>query len=260
MSHCDQDALALMACGELVDSRAVLHAQECPMCRARLQEYHDVVLLGRAVTPEDVPASPPAQVWTAIATHVANERRPVDSVPSLEAARSRRRQGRFVWAAAAAAVGLIAGSLATVAVISHPQPAHVVASATLAPMGGAAVSGTAVVHKVGSTAQLTVTIPGLSSPARGYYEVWMATADTKNMVAIGNLNPGSTAIYTLPSSMNLSAFPVVDVSLEAYDGNPAHSATSLVRGTLKAQNPAGKNATKDAEGPGQLTGAFCVET
>ena len=234
MSHCDEDALALLALGEVVDSRDVAHVQECAECSARLEEYRAVVSVGRTVTPDDLPSAPPAEVWAAVSAEIARDHASNGDVMSLDAARSRRRRGGYVLAAAAAVVGLIAGSVVTTSVINRPETVQLVASGTLDPIGDAGVSGSAVVQKVNGTSQLKVTVPDLPNADGGYYEVWMATADTKNMVAIGNLNPGSTAVYTLPEGMDLASFPVVDVSLETYDGDTGHSATSVVRGTLKA--------------------------
>jgi hypothetical protein len=234
MSHCDEDALALLALGEVVDSRDVAHAEECAECSARLEEYRTVVGVGRTVTADDYPTAPPAEVWAAVSAEVARDRASGSDVVSLDAARSRRRRGGYVLAAAAAVVGLVAGSAVTASVINRPESAQIVASAQLDPIGDAGVSGSAEVQTVNGTSQLKVTVPNLPNANGGYYEVWMATADTKNMVAIGNLNPGSTAVYTLPAGMDLASFPVVDVSLETYDGNTGHSATSVVRGNFNA--------------------------
>jgi len=234
MSHCDEDALALLALGEVVDSRDVAHAQECAECSARLEEYRAVVGIGRTVTPDDVPSAPPAEVWAAVSAEVARNRDASGVVRSLDSAPSRRRRGGYVLAAAAAVVGLAAGSAVTASVINRPESVQVVASAALEPIGDAGVRGSAVVEQVSGGAQLKVTVPDLPAAEDGYYEVWMATADTSTMVAIGNLNPGETAVYTLPTGMDLASFPVVDVSLEHFDGDPGHSVTSVVRGTLGA--------------------------
>lgn len=233
MSHCDEDALALLALGEVVDSRDVAHAQECEKCRARLEEYRAIVGIGRTVTPDDLPVAPPADVWAAVSAEVARDRAAGADVVSLNSARSRRRGG-YVLVAAAAVVGLIAGSAVTASVINRPESVQVVASATLDPIGEAGVSGSAVVEQVSGTTKLKVTVPDLPAAEDGYYEVWMATADTSTMVAIGSLNPGTSAEYTLPAGMDLASFPVVDISLEHFDGDPGHSVTSVVRGTLGA--------------------------
>ena len=81
---------------------------------------------------------------------------------------------------------------------------------------------------------LTVSVPDLPQVDDGYYEVWMATADTSTMVAIGTLSPGAEAHFTLPAGMDLGSFPVVDVSVEHFDGDTGHSAVSVVRGDLQA--------------------------
>jgi hypothetical protein len=36
----------------------------------------------------------------------------------------------------------------------------------------------------------------------------------------------------VPADLDLSKYKIVDVSVEPYDGNPAHSTDSLVRGSL----------------------------
>ena len=38
--------------------------------------------------------------------------------------------------------------------------------------------------------------------------------------------------FALPAGLDLSEYPIVDVSDEPVDGNPAHSSVSIVRGTL----------------------------
>ena len=83
-------------------------------------------------------------------------------------------------------------------------------------------------------AVLTVAVPDLPGVDDGYYEVWMATADAGTMVAIGTLNPGQEGQYALPEGMDVVSFPVVDVSVEHFDGEAGHSATSVVRGQLQA--------------------------
>jgi hypothetical protein len=40
--------------------------------------------------------------------------------------------------------------------------------------------------------------------------------------------------FEVPAGLQLADFPVVDVSDEPLDGNPAHSTVSIVRGTLNS--------------------------
>ena len=67
--------------------------------------------------------------------------------------------------------------------------------------------------------------------AGGLREVWMMRADLKGLVSVGFLD-GDRGRFTVPAAMDTAAFPVVDVSAEADDGDPTHSGDSIVRGTL----------------------------
>lgn len=50
------------------------------------------------------------------------------------------------------------------------------------------------------------------------------------MVSLGPSRPDGR--YAVPSGVDAGRFPVVDVSLEPPDGDPTHSGTSVLRGTL----------------------------
>ena len=43
---------------------------------------------------------------------------------------------------------------------------------------------------------------------------------------------GDTATFPVPDGLDLGEFPVVDISVEPFDGDPSHSGDSVVRGTL----------------------------
>jgi hypothetical protein len=43
---------------------------------------------------------------------------------------------------------------------------------------------------------------------------------------------GAEGRFDLPDGLDLTQFPVVDVSEEHFDGDPAHSGDSVVRGPL----------------------------
>jgi hypothetical protein len=94
------------------------------------------------------------------------------------------------------------------------------------------VSGAARIERVGATTTLSVEVPGLPAVDDGYYEVWMATADAGTMVAVGTLDADGTGSITLPGGMDVAEFPLVDVSIEHFDGDAGHSADSVVRGLL----------------------------
>ena len=54
------------------------------------------------------------------------------------------------------------------------------------------------------------------------------------MYSLGVLPVSGEGTYPVPPQLSgdLSGFTIVDVSLEPYDGQVAHSANSLVRGSL----------------------------
>ena len=78
-----------------------------------------------------------------------------------------------------------------------------------------------------------VDVSGLPS-TDGYFEVWLLAPDASSMIALGTLGPDERAVLPLPAGVSLADYPVVDISAEPYDGNPAHSTDSVVRGTLPA--------------------------
>jgi anti-sigma-K factor RskA len=87
------------------------------------------------------------------------------------------------------------------------------------------------VEQTANGAVLNVSVPDLPAPD-GYYEVWMLAPDASSMISVGVLGGGEQNVFPLPAGMQLADFPVVDISVEKYDGDTGHSADSLVRGQL----------------------------
>jgi anti-sigma-K factor RskA len=59
--------------------------------------------------------------------------------------------------------------------------------------------------------------------------VWLLDPDAGTVFAVGVLPPDGQARFTLPASV-VGRYQAIDVSLEADDGDPAHSKRSLLRG------------------------------
>jgi anti-sigma-K factor RskA len=53
------------------------------------------------------------------------------------------------------------------------------------------------------------------------------------MVPLGMVQPG-TQEFELPPDLDLTQFPIVDVSVEPLDGVPTHSGDSVARGELES--------------------------
>jgi hypothetical protein len=157
------------------------------------------------------------------------------AVVDLDARRRRPRRGvPYPLAAAAAAAALLAGAGAMWAVQrpgAEPAPT-LVARAELEPLAGYTARGAAEVDVLpDGTRQLVVR----TDPADvdGFKEVWLLAPDAQGMISLGVM-AGDEAVFVLPENVDVSRFPVVDVSNEPVDGDPTHSGDSIVRGTLEA--------------------------
>ena len=154
--------------------------------------------------------------------------------------RSGRPSGRSMrrptmrWIAAAAAAGVVVGGGGATwwADRGSPAPAVVEAAALDALPGWTGATGAAKVEVAADgTRRLVVTLGGAKAEA-GYREVWLIDTGVTKLVSLGVLD-GSTGTFTLPQGLDLGLYPVVDISEEHFDGNPAHSGDSIVRGILE---------------------------
>ncbi len=258
--HSDPEDLALRALGEDVDAAGLDdHLATCARCRDELEQLRAVVATGRAVTPEDQPVAPPPEVWDRVvaelglsAAHVGGATvttttaasGPADGGPDVgppvgddELAARRERSGRGVTALVAAAAALVGialgvGGSAVLGGSDEPAQGTVVAQASLSALPDRSGTGEATVQTVDGERVLSLDVSGLTR-ADGFYEVWLLDEDAERLVSLGLLD-GSTGRFVLPAQVDVGEFPVVDVSIEPADGDPAHSGDSVVRGTLSS--------------------------
>lgn len=158
------------------------------------------------------------------------------AVVSLDAHRARR--GRpATWLMAAAAVGGIAvGGVVTAALMgtSSAPEATVAASVDLAPLPAWDAAGTADLTVTDDGQQVLVVTVDADAPASdGFQEVWLIDTEVSGMVSLGILD-GTTGEFVIPAGVDVADFPIVDVSLEPFDGDPTHSGDSIVRGQIEA--------------------------
>ena len=81
------------------------------------------------------------------------------------------------------------------------------------------------------SAAMHLTVSGLPRVAGGgFYEVWMLR-DPQHLVAVGSFRVGADgrARIDLPVTASPRRFPVLDISREPADGDPAHSGHSVLR-------------------------------
>lgn len=143
---------------------------------------------------------------------------------------------RVPWIAAAAAAGVVVGgaggALWTGRETPPAEPA-VIAQAALDPLPGWDATGAATVQEnPDGTRVLVVTLDG-GAGDDGFHEVWLIDREVTRLVSLGVLE-GSEGRFTVPAGLDLTDFAVVDVSEEPFDGDPAHSGDSIIRGVLDA--------------------------
>jgi len=247
VQHCTPEQLALAALREPLPADDAVHLASCAECAREvtsLRRSVDALAVPQLAAPSSA-VPPPPSVWEAIEARTGVTARPRPEVvasPLLPAPEPRppapvvplRRPPRMralLVAAAALVVG--AGIGAGAVALAGRDADSVVASAALQPLDDATASGTARVVERNGARLLEVQ---LSAPGPGdddFYEVWLADPDLQGMYAIGAVHAGTTDL-PLPEGLDVGRFPVVDVSVEPFDGDPAHSAESVARGRLES--------------------------
>jgi hypothetical protein len=261
VQHSDPDVLALVALGERPPAADAEHLLECERCRADVDELRQVVSAVRVDVRPGPPVAPPARVWQDIAAATgvrATPRLELPGVPSAAsspgspvprprsdelALRRRRRAGTGVRAlVSVAAAALVVGAVGGVVgsrlldrepVVAQPSGRQVVAQVVLSNLQPAAThaSGSASVVNTGSGRRLVLDVSQLSPVPGRFYEVWLIDKNVKKMVSLGILD-GSTGQFVIPDGVDVSAYPIVDVSVQQ-PGDPKHSGDSVLRGVIK---------------------------
>ncbi|WP_354179884.1 anti-sigma factor [Arthrobacter sp. UYP6] len=260
MQHLHDDALTLLALGEEATAEELAHLDSCLRCRADLGSFQRVVAAARLAgdSADDVgfesaaglsdrsepygltPQAPDSSVWESIHRELKLDEglRPdplsahepsAAPVASFSAARRRRRIGAWLAAAAAASVVVAAGTWGALRDVAVPGP-DVIASVELSPLAAYTDTGSAVVDQL-PDGQRELVVTSSSAAAQGYREVWLLAPDATSMVSLGTMD-GTEGHFVLPDDLDLSLYPVVDISDEPYDGDPAHSGDSILRGQL----------------------------
>lgn len=257
MDHVDPDVLALAALGERVDPADEAHLAVCERCGDELAALTRTADLARAGVVEQLVAPPP-RVWARIEGELglaAGTPRPVVPAPATAAPRPAEpgastgarepgtpagtvatvvplRRRVPVWVAAAAAAGVVVGGVGATWLADRDGggPASVVAAANLEALPGWAASGHAAVEEAADGTRVLVLDVAVGD-VDGLREVWLLREDVSGLVSLGLLD-GEEGRFVLPAGIDLAEYPVVDVSREPLDGDPAHSGDSIVRGLL----------------------------
>jgi hypothetical protein len=261
MPHCTPETLALAALREPLPSVDDAHLAACADCRAEvaaLQRGVDALAVPQLAAPGPAVPPPPA-VWDAIAAATGVSARPRAEAVAAAAVppaadppapvapppvlpppapatvtQLRPRRSRLLLAAAATLVvgaGIGAGA---VALGDRDDEGLAVAAAALDPLDDSGASGAAQVLERGDgtrALQLDLTAADLED---GFYEVWLIDEAVEDMYSLGVVRGGGEVTLEVPPGVDLSEFPVVDVSVEPLDGDPTHSGDSVARGVLES--------------------------
>ena len=209
-----------------------------------LDEGADDVAAGGRPPEQPVPGKPPSgtahQIGAVPDRNGSSPGHASSAQPVPHPDRGARRRIRLGAAVAAAAVTLLAGlgigvALGRGGTEPAPQPAPL---AQLSPIGFAdpdARGSVAVVERDG-TRRLLVQLDGVTNLAGGdYLEAWLMDGTGTRLISLGALTPQDGQFrgdFALPAGLPIEQFTQVDVSAERWDGDPGHSAVSLLRGDL----------------------------
>jgi hypothetical protein len=274
VSHINPDDLALIALSPATTTDAQrAHLASCGDCSREERALARTVELGRAGHDAQLMTPPPA-VWSRIHAELGLSdsvvQQPVSVTASAAAPTPSQASGpdpavapvaspvvapvvapvvslgtrarRRMWPllVAAVAVGIVGGIVVSAFFVDAAARVSVIAEAALDPLPGQSTSGSARVEEASDGRRdVVVDLAGDSAdtaPADGSgREVWLLTEDASGLVSLGFLD-GSSGRFAVPDGLDLSAYPVVDVSAETLDGDPAHSGDSLARGPLRARS------------------------
>jgi hypothetical protein len=263
LSHLDSELLAGHVLGDTdqLDADQREHLATCAQCRADVEELSRIVELSRNGADLARPMAGEQALWRAISDELGLETSvaaaPVPSDPGRSAkhqpvhrdsspvALDQKRlrtdavpQERWAprrWAVlVAAAVGLLVG-VGVTAVVNQVRTddVQIVSTATLTALPGHSGQGQAELVRDNGATALRIDVEG-SAPSSEFREVWLINNDGKRMYALGVLPATGSGSYPVPAQLgdSLDGFTIVDVSIEPYDGNAAHSRNSQVRGSL----------------------------
>jgi len=248
----DEDLLSLLR-GELGRERShelAAHLRECESCRLALvdvAEVHGTLsaagrLLRRTTVESFDPVRAAGQTTVLGPTdHRAPagwETPDTDALPPLRVPHRRRTMtgltgltGRLTAGIAAAVLVLAGLGVGTVVLRNRAaQPVTVTAGrqVVLQPVTGSA-TGRVSMQAPGAQTDMTISTKGLPDAGAGhFYYAWLFDPQTKKMLPLGVVSARSPMQFEVPTGL-VGRYHAVDISLQADNGNPAHSATSVLR-------------------------------
>lgn len=188
---------------------------------------------------EDGLVAPPDDLWDRIAADVRADVQadvPADAGPTPVVALPRRSGTRMLGLLAAAVLVVVALAAAALLVgRDSASSTELVAQASLSGAGldpGGDSTGAAQLIEGESGWKVAIEVDGLpDAPDGSYYEAWLLGPDGSQVQSLGALTGAEQ--LAVPDGLAIEDFPLVDVSIEPIDGDPGHSAKSVLRGELE---------------------------
>jgi predicted anti-sigma-YlaC factor YlaD len=227
------DDLPALLFGELSPDKATAvgdHLAGCDACRRELAEMATASAALRNVArrapagavPGDAATLAALEAEMAADTPAGSPLAPVGA-PAVATAAPRRRR----LAVGLGAVALLA--LLALAIVIADIRGGAGTPVDLAPLAGSSGTGSARIADEGRTEVVVVDTSGLAQHSGSFYEVWLMDQASGRLIPLGLLAPDGRGRFSVPAGL-ADRYRTVDVSLEADDGNPAHSGRSVLRG------------------------------
>ena len=231
MRHVDPDTLALLALRESVQSaEESAHLATCPDCARELESFTLAARVGRESLTSEPLDVPHDRVWGRIAADLGI----AEAAPRPPAVLRPRRRLVFSVIAAAAVVAL-ATVVGALWFASTPTSPTVLATAKLDALPQwPTAGGSARLERLADGSRVIQITLDAPADDGGFREAWLITGDASALVSLGVMRE-ATATFAVPDGVDTSSYELVDVSEEAFDGDPAHSGDSIVRGPLRAR-------------------------
>lgn len=135
--------------------------------------------------------------------------------------------------AAGVAVGAI-GSAAVLSLRNRDAPPDVLQRAVLSPLDDSDKHlGQAWLVREDGHLRLRVETTPISRQPGHYIEVWLINRDLKRMLTVGILASGDRGTFPVDQAAIDEGYDIVDLSIEPFDDQPAHSGATIMRGALR---------------------------
>lgn len=262
--HTNPEVLALVALGErdAASAEELAHIARCATCGQEVSDLGHLSQVGRTISDHFTLETPSPQVWDRIRAQLGFDadfssdlvppstpssapalstyppltvvRTAEDEPPPAERLDEPRPDRRRVLSLGlAAGLALLAGIGGTLAWQQLRPPAETVISAVplnaLPAWTGA--RGEATLEQDADGRRWLVVTMTTSRPVDGVQQVWLMSRDASAMTPVG-LMAHDDERFPVPNGIDVSRYPVVDISDEEPGGAPTHSGNSIVRGTL----------------------------